>query len=227
MTDVLVETRRLGKDFPAADGSLFNVLCDVDCHIREGENIALVGPSGSGKSTLLHVLGGLTSPTRGEIAWPALGKREALQPEKIAFVFQAPSLFPALTVVQNVMLPLMLVGGVADAHDRAMSLLAQLELRELAQNMPDEISGGQAQRVSMARALVVRPRLLLADEPTGQLDTATSTHLFDMVLDLIQGSGVALVVATHDLAVADRMACRWPIDHGRLLPGTEREASRP
>ncbi|UVK47886.1 ABC transporter ATP-binding protein [Mesorhizobium sp. AR07] len=195
------------------------VLRDVDCEIAAGARIALVGPSGSGKTTLLHILGGLDIPTAGAITWPGLGSYEELRPRQIGFVFQSPSLFPALTATQNVGLPMVLVGESGAADRTAAALLQSFGLGELGDKLPEELSGGQSQRIAMARALAVGPKLVLADEPTGQLDSMTAQLFFDAVLDRLDGTDIALVVATHDEAVAARMATRWTMDHGRLIIG--------
>lgn len=226
MSEVLVVANKVAMDFPSREGAAVHILAGIDCRICEGERIALVGPSGSGKSTLLHILGGLVQPTRGEMSWPALGRRESLQPEKITFVFQTPSLFPALTIVQNVTLPLVLAGNEFEAHTRAMALLAAFGLDDLADKLPEELSGGQAQRVAMARALVVKPSLILADEPTGQLDSNTSANFLETVLGLIDGSRTALLIATHDLSVARRMNREWVMEHGNLQSTVVRDASQ-
>lgn len=192
-------------------------LREASCTVLPNDRIALVGRSGSGKSTLLHLLGGLDVPTAGEITWPALGKREALRPSLVSFVFQTPSLLPALTAVENVELPLLL--GTADpsrTRRDALEALARLELSHLADKLPEELSGGQAQRVAVARALVTRPQLVLADEPTGQLDRPTAQHLLDTLLAALAGTGAALVVATHDRAVAERLEHTWHMEHGTL-----------
>ncbi len=187
------------------------------CAIFPGDRVCLMGPSGSGKSTLLHLLGGLDAPTSGAVTWPALGPRETLRPAKVGLVFQAPSLLPSLNVIENVELPLLLTGmPLSKARVAAGAALERLELEDLAGKLPEELSGGQAQRVALARALATRPRLLLADEPTGQLDHATARRLFDVLLEALEGTGTALVVATHDPAVAERLATLWRIDHGVL-----------
>lgn len=192
-------------------------LQDATCMIAPGDRIALVGRSGSGKSTLLHLLGGLDTPTSGTVAWPALGARDSLRPTKVAFVFQMPSLLPPLTVIENVELPLLLGGAdPLTARAAAQQALAQMELATLADQLPEELSGGQAQRVAVARALAYRPRLILADEPTGQLDRPTAQHLFDVLLAALEGTDTALVVATHDLTVADRMQHAWQMRQGIL-----------
>jgi ABC-type lipoprotein export system ATPase subunit len=181
------------------------------CEVLPGARIALVGQSGSGKSTLLHLMAGLDDPTRGSVTWPGLdGDRPAV-------VFQGPSLLPALTVLENVALPLILAGATdPEARDRAQGALGRLGLDELAPMLPEEISGGQAQRVAIARALAGRPRLLLADEPTGQLDRATSAVVVDALLEAAARADAALVVATHDPAVAKRLDRTAQLHSGRL-----------
>ncbi|WP_256752916.1 ABC transporter ATP-binding protein [Mesorhizobium sp. Mes31] len=222
MSETLVVGKGLGRDFRDGNAGRVTVLRDADCEIVSGARIALVGPSGSGKSTLLHILGGLDKPTRGTMEWPGLGSFEELRPRWIGFVFQTPSLFPALTAVQNVELPLILGGKVPADNATAMSLLDAFGLGEVADKLPEELSGGQAQRVAMARALVIGPKLILADEPTGQLDSVTAQLFFDVLLKGLEGTDVALVIATHDEAVAARMATRWTMDHGRLVSGRRR-----
>jgi ABC-type lipoprotein export system ATPase subunit len=192
-------------------------LASATCVVVPGDRIALVGPSGSGKSTLLHLLAGLDMPTSGVISWPALGARDTLRPSKVGIAFQMPSLLPALSVIENVEVPLLLDHkGALTARAAAVEVLERLELAALADKLPDELSGGQAQRVAVARALASRPPLLLADEPTGQLDHPTARHLFDVLQAALWGTPTALVVATHDRAVAERMATVWRIRHGTL-----------
>jgi ABC-type lipoprotein export system ATPase subunit len=184
----------------------------TDCEIHAGDRIALVGPSGSGKSTLVHLLAGLDAPTAGRVEWPAL---EFLRPGPISVVFQGLSLLPPLTVLENVALPLVLAGA-PDANARAEAALARLALGELAAKLPEEISGGQAQRVAVARALAGEARLILADEPTGQLDRASADAVVDVLLEAAEHSGAALVVSTHDPAVAAHLDVRWELHGGRL-----------
>jgi putative ABC transport system ATP-binding protein/lipoprotein-releasing system ATP-binding protein len=192
-------------------------LAPTDCQVQAGDRIALVGPSGSGKSTLLHLMAGLDTPTHGQISWPAIGAREDLQPGRVAVIFQGPSLLPALTVRENVALPLVLDGvRDADARERAGDALELLDLGELADKLPEEISGGQAQRVAVARALAGKPVLILADEPTGQLDRANGAIVVDVLLHAAEHAGAALVVATHDPTVAGRFATRWQMHSGQL-----------
>jgi putative ABC transport system ATP-binding protein/lipoprotein-releasing system ATP-binding protein len=201
-------------------------LAPTDCEVHEGDRIALVGPSGSGKSTLLHVMAGLDTPTNGHIAWPAIGERADLQPGRVAVIFQGPSLLAALTVLENVALALVL-DGTSDAQARATArdALATLSLGDLHDKLPEEISGGQAQRVAVARALAGRPVLILADEPTGQLDRANGAIVVDVLLEAAGHTGAALVVATHDPTVADRFPARWQMHSGQLTDAPVKESS--
>lgn len=215
MTETLVETSGVARSFDRG-GKTVEALAPVTCRIRAGDTVALVGRSGSGKSTLLHLMAGLDVPSRGEIRWPLLGKRDALRPGAVAMVFQSPSLMAPLSVVENVELPLILDGRAGEARAAALAALDQVGLAELAERLPEELSGGQGQRVAVARAIAARPQLLLADEPTGQLDQATGLAVMDCLLGWLQGSVAALVVATHDPTVASRMDKVWRMDHGHL-----------
>jgi ABC-type lipoprotein export system ATPase subunit len=191
---------------------------DVTCQVEAGQRVALTGGSGSGKSTLLHVLAGLDTPTTGTVDWPALTVRDG-RPLGVGVVFQAPSLVPALDVTDNVALPLLLAGvGPPTARERALAALAELELLELATAFPDELSGGQGQRVVVARVLAGAPGLVLADEPTGQLDHRTAVHVLDVLLHAAEELGAALVVSTHDPAVAGLLPDRWAMTDGHLRP---------
>lgn len=223
MNEALVVVNGVGKTYPAADGQVTNVLSGIDCVIEPCARIALIGPSGSGKSTLLHIIGGFIPPTDGEVSWPALGPKGDLLPDKIQSAFQAPSLFPALTVRDNIALPLLLAGRDTVPGLTPDDLLARFGLSELALKLPEELSGGQAQRVAMLRALSISPRLILADEPTGQLDSQTAQAFLTTVIAAADEIGAALVIATHDPAVAARMDRQWLIDHGQLLTYTSKE----
>ena len=190
---------------------------DVACTVEPGARIVVTGPSGSGKSTLLHLLAGLETPTAGSVEWPSLGARHDLRPLLVATIFQGPSLLPPLDVTENVALPLMLAGTPEEqAFTRARAALDALDLGSLAARLPEELSGGQAQRVAVARVLAVSPRLVLADEPTGQLDRGTGLHVLDVLDQAIRASGASLVLTTHDAAVAARFGTRWSMADGRL-----------
>lgn len=221
MADVLVHMNRVGRTFVQGKTTV-RVLETVTTQVQAGDRVAVVAPSGSGKSTLLHLLGGVDAPTAGSVTWPALGNRENLSPQKIGFVFQTLSLFETLTAMENIELPLLLAGvAPTRAKSEACRTLTAIGLEQVADKLPEELSGGQAQRVAMARALVSRPRLLLMDEPTGQLDQGTAQHLFDILLDSLTTSDMALVVATHDVEVARRMHTVWRLRDGRLEETTK------
>jgi ABC-type lipoprotein export system ATPase subunit len=194
----------------------------TDCEVFVGQRIALVGPSGSGKSTLLHLMGGLDDPTVGVVSWPAIGTRDELRPGRVAVIFQGPSLLPPLTVLENTALPL-LIGGMTDKEAREVghAALRALDLDALADKLPEEISGGQAQRVAVARALAGEPSLILADEPTGQLDRANGAAVVDVLLAASEHAGSALLVSTHDLSVAERLPERWEMHSGTIQTGAK------
>jgi putative ABC transport system ATP-binding protein/lipoprotein-releasing system ATP-binding protein len=216
MSDVLVEAIDAGRVF-GTNGSKVVALQHATCKIERGDRIALVGPSGSGKSTLLHLLAALDEPTSGTVTWPALGERATLRPAKISFVFQAESLLAPLTVLENIEVPRLLAGSNADeARNDATAILAALDLDTIADKLPEEISGGQAQRAAVARSLITKPALILADEPTGQLDHQTAKQLLDLLLRRLKGSDTALVIATHDPVIAARMKTQWTMAHGLL-----------
>ncbi len=163
-------------------------------------------------------MAGLDEPTVGTVEWPAIGARDELRPGPVAVVFQGPSLLPDLSVLENVALPL-IFGRSRDSAARvaALAALELIEVADLADKLPEEISGGQAQRVAICRALAGNPRLILADEPTGQLDHQLGEHVIDALLAAADHTGAALVVSTHDLEIAARFATRWQLADGRLL----------
>ncbi len=216
MAEVLAYIQNGGRTYRRSNTPVV-ALVSATCAIMPGDRIALVGPSGSGKSALLHLLGGLDTPTSGILTWPALGARETLRPGKIGFVFQTQSLLAPMTVIENVEIPLLLGQVSAEkARATALDMLELIGLESLAEKLPEELSGGQAQRVAVARALACRPKLILADEPTGQLDHPTAQHLFDVLLAALEGTDTALLVATHDMTVAERMHTVWRMQHGTL-----------
>ncbi len=216
LDEVFVDMKNVGRAYLQGKTTV-EALESVTCEVVPGDRIAVVGPSGSGKSTLLHLMGGLDRPTKGSIIWPALGGKENLRPGNVGFVFQTMSLISSLTALENVELPLLLSQvKPSEARTVAFTALENIGLGPIADKLPEELSGGQAQRVSVARALASRPKLILADEPTGQLDHPTAQHLFDVLLASLESSDIALVVATHDSAVAGRMNTVWHIEHGRL-----------
>jgi putative ABC transport system ATP-binding protein/lipoprotein-releasing system ATP-binding protein len=215
----LVRCRGVARTYGAGRAATV-ALHATSCEVFAGQRIAVVGPSGSGKSTLLHLMAGLDDPTVGEVSWPAIGAREALRPRRVAMIFQGPSLLPPLSVLENTALPLV-IGGMTDAEARAVAhrALRGLDLDGLADKLPEEISGGQAQRVAVARALAGAPSLILADEPTGQLDRASGAAVLDVLLAASDHAGSALVISTHDPRVAGRLPERWQMDSGEILVG--------
>ena len=216
MGEPLVVAAEASRRFGSGDGAT-EAVHPASCAVQPGQRIALIGPSGSGKSTLLNLLGGLDIPTAGSICWPALGPREGLRPGKIAIVFQGPSLLPPLTVVENIRLPLLLQGlSEKEATALADAALARFGVAHLRGKLPEEISGGQTQRAAIARALAGRPALLLADEPTGQLDSSGADEVITIVLDAIAELGAAAIVATHDPLVARRFGIIWEMSNGYL-----------
>ncbi|MFW0754205.1 ABC transporter ATP-binding protein [Pseudomonas sp. H11T01] len=222
MASPLVEAEGLGRSYLQA-GEAVVALSSATLRIWPGQRIALVGRSGSGKSTLLHLLAGLDEPSSGSLAWPALGSIESLLPDKIALVFQAPSLLDSLSVAENVALPLLMAGRDRDSSARVKFALNMFGLLSLADKLPQTLSGGQMQCVAMARAIVGEPKLILADEPTGQLDQVSGQALLDALFRHLEGSDCALLIATHDPVIAARMEIHWQMEHG-LLSVSERFA---
>jgi len=195
--------------------------------VTPSTRVALTGPSGSGKSTLLHLMAGLETPTAGTVSWPGLGGHPLAVPGRIGVVFQGPSLLPALDVVENVALPLLLADTAEDeATTRAVGALDLLAIGDLARKLPEQLSGGQAQRVAVARALAARPALILADEPTGQLDHEAAALVIDVLLHATTALDAALVVSTHDPLIAQRLPSRWAMRDGTLSAATMTGAQR-
>jgi putative ABC transport system ATP-binding protein len=216
--DALIRCTEVGRTYGRGDNAVVAVH-GASCNVGPGDRIAIMGPSGSGKSTLLHLLAGLESPTVGSVRYPGLAAAGAAgSPSAIGLVFQAPTLIPSLTVAENVLLPLLLdADGPPDAAERTHAALALLDIDVLSNDLPQELSGGQAQRVVIARVLASRPQVILADEPTSQLDRATADHVADVLVQVADETGAALVIATHDAAIGARMRQKWPMDDGRLV----------
>jgi ABC-type lipoprotein export system ATPase subunit len=195
----------------------------VTAAVAPQARIALTGPSGSGKTTLLHLLAGLDTPTAGLISWPHADQHPGAGPDRVGLVFQGPSLVPTLDVTENVRLPLLFAGHAeADANMRALGALHRLGLDALAGAVPDELSGGQAQRVAIARVLAAAPRLILADEPTARLDHTAATMVIDVLIGAADDTNAALIVSTHDPMISRRLHAEWKMHDGRLCAGTDR-----
>ena len=217
----MLEARSLRKRVPIPEGEL-TILDDVSLAIAAGESVAVVGASGAGKSTLLALLAGLDEPTEGTVwlegtelsALDEDGRAEA-RARHVGFVFQSFHLIPSLTALENVMLPLELAGR-ADARAAAREVLAQVGLEGRLGHYPRQLSGGEQQRVAIARAFVTRPSVMFADEPTGNLDTATGARVMQLLFDLNGAAGTTLVLVTHDRAIAGRCDRVIEMDAGRI-----------
>jgi putative ABC transport system ATP-binding protein len=227
----MIHLLRVTKQFDAAKRHV-TALRDVTLSIPPGEMVSIIGPSGSGKSTLLNLVGGLDRPTSGEVqvdgeALSGLSD-DALtrvRRDKIGFIFQFFNLLPTLSCLENVGLPLHLRGWArARVHDRAMELLKLVQLDHRLHHLPEELSGGERQRVAIARALSIYPPILLADEPTGNLDTHTGDEILSLIRDLHARLGSTVVIVTHDMKVA--MSCDRTISlrDGRLVEDVRRRA---
>ncbi len=223
MSEPVLSLRGVTRTYDTATGGL-TVLRGVDLDIRPGEVVGLIGPSGSGKSSLLHAAGLLERPTAGEvrIAGEVVGglperARTHIRLARIGFVYQFHHLLPEFDALDNVALPLRIAGhDQKAARDRAGELLGRLGLADRLNHQPSQLSGGERQRVAVARALANRPRLLLADEPTGNLDPATSQTVFEALRDLAHTTGVAALIATHNMELAGHMDRVFALKDGHL-----------
>ena len=213
MSEVALSTKNISKAYHQADGQLLQILHDFTCELNSGEMVALVGQSGSGKSTLLHILGLLDKADSGQLLIDGKDVLNVSDREKtkirnadIGFVYQFHHLLPEFSALENIMLP-QIVAGVSkqDSKIHAMELLEKMGLRDKADNRPARLSGGEQQRVAIARALANRPKILLADEPTGNLDPQTSDSVCCIFQKLVKDTGTAALIATHNMDLARRM----------------------
>ena len=220
-SEAVLRARDIGKTVRSGSSDLV-ILRDVHLEVRAGEALAIVGASGSGKSTLLAILAGLDTPTTGSVTLDGASlfaldedARAELRGRAVGFVFQSFQLLAALTALENVMLPLELAGR-ADAEDAARAMLERVGLAGRLGHYPKHLSGGEQQRVALARAFVVRPKLLLADEPTGSLDAASGEAVIELIFELNRGSGTTLIMVTHDEQLAQRCGRVVRLAAGRI-----------
>lgn len=215
------------KTYPAKSGEgALTVLDHCTISIKSGAIVSVVGPSGSGKSTLLHVLGGLDRPDSGEIVWGDKAiyslKSEQLadfRNRQLGFVFQFHHLLPEFTALENVLMPALIAGEDEEAsEERAMELLTRFGIPGRAEHRPTELSGGEQQRVSMARALMNNPALILADEPTGNLDDGNTEIVLDYLFELREKDGVSILLITHEKDIAGRCDVTYELNKGKLSP---------
>jgi putative ABC transport system ATP-binding protein len=219
---IVLEAKNVSKTVASPEGPL-TILADVSLSVRAGDSLAIVGASGAGKSTLLALLAGLDSPSTGHVAISGIDLtaldedgRAAIRGKHVGFVFQSFHLIPSLTAIENVMLPLEL-GGRADARQVAAGALAQVGLTPRIAHYPKQLSGGEQQRVAIARAFVTHPAVLFADEPTGNLDTATGQRITDLLFELNRSTGSTLVLVTHDRTLAGRCNRVLELDAGHAV----------
>ncbi|MFA5983757.1 MAG: ABC transporter ATP-binding protein [Methylococcaceae bacterium] len=218
----MIETENLGKSVTTADG-LLHILASVNLIIKPGESIAIIGESGSGKSTLISLLAGLDTPSTGKIRINGQDittmdedGRAALRNQLIGFVFQAFQLLPALTALENVMLPLELNGD-KQAKAKATALLDRVGLAHRLNHKAKQLSGGEQQRVALARAFVTQPALLFADEPTGNLDSKTGSHIIELLFEMNREHQTTLILVTHDKQLAERCQRSIRLAAGQLI----------
>lgn len=216
MSDVVLSAVGVRKTYPSGDRRI-EVLCGVDLRVAAGESVSIRGESGSGKSTLLNLLSGLDAPDAGEIRWDGSAPSAGTRARYLGMVFQSFYLIPELDAWQNVLMAGRMLGSPgADSRARARDLLERVGLGDRASHLPAQLSGGERQRVAVARALMNSPRLLLADEPTGNLDERTGEAVIDLLLGLSRETGTALVLVTHNPAHAARTGRALTLHDGRL-----------
>ena len=225
-TPPILALRGVTRTYPVGDGQTLEVLKGIDLDLWPGEIVGLIGPSGSGKSSLLHAAGLLERPTSGEVRIDGVdcgglneAGRTALRLHRIGFVYQFHHLLPEFSALDNVAMPGMIAGRPATAaRDRARTLLTRMGLQDRLDHQPAQMSGGEQQRVAIARALANRPGLILADEPTGNLDPVTSTAVFEALKAQVRNEGVTALVATHNLELAGHMDRVFAMQSGGLVP---------
>ncbi|HET7388159.1 MAG TPA: ABC transporter ATP-binding protein [Nocardioidaceae bacterium] len=222
-----VDALHVTRDYPVAGGEAVKALADVTLHVSADESVAITGPSGSGKSTLLHILGAMDTPDSGTVTVggeevTAMTKRQLVRYRRtIGFVFQRFLLLPALPALDNVIAPLLPYRVDFDKRARGRELLEKVGVADRATHLPGQLSGGEQQRVAIARALINSPRLLLADEPTGNLDSNNGSAVTELLLQLAD-DGITVIIATHDPNIAERATTQYSLHDGCLLPSAAR-----
>jgi lipoprotein-releasing system ATP-binding protein len=218
----MLEVRNLSKEYPAP-GKQLTVLSGIDLLLNAGDSVSVIGPSGSGKSTLLYILGALEPPTAGTVRLDGSNPFEldeqrlsAFRNKEIGFVFQDHHLLPQCTVLENVLVPTLVAPSDDSYQSRAINLLKHVDLSDRIHHRPHELSGGEKQRVALARALIMKPRLMLCDEPTGNLDHESTNMVVSLLLDLHKSQQNILVVVTHNMEVAQRFSINYKLTDARL-----------
>ena len=222
--ELVLELKNINKRFH--DGELdITVLSDINLEVNRADSIAIVGASGCGKSTLLQLMAGLDEVTQGEVilsgqilSQVSETNADQLRNKHLGFIYQFHHLLPEFTCLENVMMPLMVrKQSIAECRRQAIQMLTRVHMDHRLTHKPSELSGGERQRVAIARALVTQPQLILADEPTGNLDRKTAMQVFDLMLELNVEQHTALIMVTHDISLAQRLSSKYELRDGRLL----------
>lgn len=230
----VLEMNNVIRRYPQGEGEFLDVLTDINLDIKSGEIVALVGPSGAGKSTLLHQAGILENPDGGTISVGGTDVsrlddtgRTAIRREKLGFIYQFHHLLPEFSALENVMMPMIIAGQPKEqVHARAVELLTDVGLAKRLEHRPSQLSGGEQQRVAIARALANNPLLILADEPTGNLDMHTAEKVFEVLVNVVREKGVGMLIATHNPDLAERMDRILTLEDGKVTSHTPKKKKK-
>ncbi|MDR1907048.1 MAG: ABC transporter ATP-binding protein [Puniceicoccales bacterium] len=222
----ILSLKNIAKQFRSPDGQMVSILQDVSLVVESQQTISISGESGSGKSTLLHLIGGLDIPSSGSIFWKekqivglSVDQLAALRQSFMGFIFQNSNLIPELNVLENILLPVRIANkNLQHYQSKAMDLLLQLNIQKQAKQIPEKLSGGERQRVAIARALILNPELVIADEPTGNLDEKNATAVIELLLDLCKKYHSSLILVTHNISFAQKMQRSLLLKSGNLFP---------